>query len=143
MNSTTSITATSPGGVGAVDVTVSTPGGTSTASPLDVFTYGYGYSLAAGDGGVFSYGEAKFSGSHADAPLAKPIVGLAATPDGKGYWLAAGDGGVFSYGEAKFCWLPRRRYLSPSRSWAWQPPPTGRATGRHWVDGGVFTYGDA
>ena len=31
-----------------------------------------------------------------------PIVGMAATPDGKGYWLVASDGGIFSYGDAKF-----------------------------------------
>ena len=35
-------------------------------------------------------------------PLNKPIVGIAATPDGGGYWLVASDGGVFSYGDATF-----------------------------------------
>jgi hypothetical protein len=34
--------------------------------------------------------------------LTAPVVGIAATPDGKGYWLMAGDGGVFSFGDAKF-----------------------------------------
>jgi hypothetical protein len=34
--------------------------------------------------------------------LNKPVVGMAATPDGKGYWLVASDGGIFSYGEALF-----------------------------------------
>ena len=28
--------------------------------------------------------------------LNQPIVGMAATPDGKGYWLVASDGGIFS-----------------------------------------------
>ena len=32
----------------------------------------------------------------------QPVVGIAATPDGKGYWLAASDGGVFTYGDAGF-----------------------------------------
>ena len=32
--------------------------------------------------------------------LRVPIVGMAATPDGKGYWLAGHDGGVFSFGDA-------------------------------------------
>ncbi len=32
----------------------------------------------------------------------QPIVGMAATPDGKGYWLVAADGGIFSYGDAVF-----------------------------------------
>ena len=34
--------------------------------------------------------------------LNKPIVGMAATPDGKGYWLVASDGGIFNYGDAGF-----------------------------------------
>ncbi len=39
VNSPTSITATSPSGSGVVDVTVTTPLGTSTAGPADKFTY--------------------------------------------------------------------------------------------------------
>ncbi|HEY1826438.1 MAG TPA: hypothetical protein VGF87_00375 [Acidimicrobiales bacterium] len=35
-------------------------------------------------------------------PLNKPIVGMAATPDGKGYWLVASDGGIFSFGDAPY-----------------------------------------
>ena len=35
-------------------------------------------------------------------PLNKPIVGMAATPDGGGYWLVASDGGIFTYGDAGF-----------------------------------------
>ena len=37
--SDTSITADSPAGTGTVDVTVTTPGGTSATSPADQFTY--------------------------------------------------------------------------------------------------------
>ena len=32
----------------------------------------------------------------------KPIVGMAATPDGGGYWLVASDAGVFTFGDAVF-----------------------------------------
>ena len=32
--------------------------------------------------------------------LNKPIVGMAATPDGQGYWLVAADGGIFTFGDA-------------------------------------------
>ena len=39
VNSTTQITATSPAGIGTVDVTVTTPGGTSATSTADQFTY--------------------------------------------------------------------------------------------------------
>jgi hypothetical protein len=40
VNSTTQITATSPSGIGTVDVTVTTPGGTSAINSGDRFTYG-------------------------------------------------------------------------------------------------------
>ena len=40
VNSATQITATSPAGIGTVDVTVTTPGGTSATSSADRFTYG-------------------------------------------------------------------------------------------------------
>jgi hypothetical protein len=35
-------------------------------------------------------------------PLNRPIVGMAATPDGGGYWLVASDGGIFTFGNAQF-----------------------------------------
>ncbi|MGD0394689.1 MAG: N-acetylmuramoyl-L-alanine amidase, partial [Acidimicrobiales bacterium] len=34
--------------------------------------------------------------------LNRPVVGMAAAPDGKGYWLVASDGGIFSFGDAPF-----------------------------------------
>ncbi len=33
---------------------------------------------------------------------AAPVVGIAATPDGKGYWRVGADGGVFGFGDAVF-----------------------------------------
>jgi hypothetical protein len=56
----------------------------------------------ASDGGIFSFGDAPFLGSTGAMTLNKPIVGMAATPDGKGYWLVASDGGIFSFGDAPF-----------------------------------------
>ena len=44
---------------------------------------GDGYWLAAADGGVFSFGDAKFLGSTGGAHLVQPVVGMAtvgATP---------------------------------------------------------------
>ena len=60
-----------------------------------------GYRLAAADGGVFSFC-APFYGSMGGHPLNRPIVGMAATPDGGGYWLVAADGGIFTFGDAGF-----------------------------------------
>src|SRR6266513_2215722 len=61
-----------------------------------------GYWFVAADGGIFSYGDAPFYGSTGAIRLAKPIVGMAATPTGRGYWFVASDGGIFNYGDAQF-----------------------------------------
>ena len=63
---------------------------------------GNGYWFVASDGGIFSFGDAKFFGSTGNVKLAKPITAMAATPTGKGYWFTASDGGIFSFGDAKF-----------------------------------------
>ena len=59
--------------------------------------------------------------------LNKPIVGMAATPDGQGYWLVASDGGIFSFGDAPF-------YGSIGRHPA-EPPDRGhgRDADRRWI----------
>ena len=44
----------------------------------------------------------RFYGSMGGHPLNQPVVGMAATPDGKGYWLVAADGGIFAFGDARF-----------------------------------------
>ena len=42
--------------------------------------------------------------AHPAAALAvnRPVVGMAATPDGRGYWMVASDGGIFAFGDAHF-----------------------------------------
>jgi hypothetical protein len=57
---------------------------------------------AAADGGVFSFGAAKYLGGMGGKHLAAPIMGIDATRSGKGYWLVGKDGGVFSFGDAAF-----------------------------------------
>ena len=98
--------------------------------------------MVASDGGIFSEGGAPFAGSTGGMELNKPIVGMAATPDGKGYWLAASDGGIFNYGDAAFYGstggLPLNK---PIVSIAATPDGKG-----YWLvasDGGIFSYGDA
>ena len=61
-----------------------------------------GYWEVASDGGIFAFGTANFYGSMGGKPLNKPIVGMAATPDGGGYWEVASDGGIFAFGDAQF-----------------------------------------
>ena len=75
-------------------------------------------------------------------PLNEPIVGMAATADGRGYWLVASDGGVFAYGDAQFSGSAGATHLNePIVGMA----PTADGDG-YWLvasDGGVFAYGDA
>jgi len=63
-----------------------------------------GYWLAGTNGAVYSCGNAPFFGSLVTLGVtpAKPIVGIAATPDGEGYWLVGSDGGLFAFGDAGF-----------------------------------------
>jgi len=61
-----------------------------------------GYWFVAGDGGIFSFGDATFAGSTGNLKLNQPIVGMAPTPTGRGYWFVAADGGIFSFGDAAF-----------------------------------------
>jgi hypothetical protein len=58
--------------------------------------------LAAADGGIFAFGDARYFGSLSTTTLHEAVVGIAPTPDGAGYWLAAADGGVFAFGDATF-----------------------------------------
>ena len=154
-----SIVAASPVGVGlgAVDIVVTAPGGTSATSPADQFVFtqsapprvvamaatsdSNGYGLASSDGRVFPFGDAAFYGSPASLGLDKPIVGMADTPD-PGYWLVAADGGIFAYGDARFFGSRGGQPLN------W--PIVGMAAtpdgGGDWLvaaDGGIFAYGDA
>ncbi|MFN8036893.1 MAG: M23 family metallopeptidase [Acidimicrobiia bacterium] len=101
-----------------------------------------GYWVLGRDGGVFSYGDAKFHGSTGAITLNRPIVGMAATPTGNGYWLVASDGGIFAYGDAKYHGSTGAITLNrPIVGMA--PTPTGNG---YWLvasDGGIFAYGDA
>jgi hypothetical protein len=103
---------------------------------------GKGYWLVASDGGIFTYGDAHYYGSHGASPLNKPIVGMAATPDGKGYWLVASDGGIFTYGDATYHGSTGAIHLNqPIIGMA--PTPDG---GGYWLeaaDAGSFTEGNA
>jgi hypothetical protein len=56
----------------------------------------------ASDGGIFSFGDAKYYGAMGGKPLSRPVVGIASTPSGLGYWEVASDGGIFSFGDASF-----------------------------------------
>jgi hypothetical protein len=114
-------------------------------SSCDIGAYEYvhqGYWMDASDGGIFSFGNAQFYGSMGGKPLNKPVVGMAATSDGRGYWLVASDGGIFNYGDASFGGSMGGKPLNaPMVGVAGMPD-----NGGYWTvasDGGIFTFGDA
>ena len=77
-------------------------------------------------------------GQHLNAP----VVGLAATPDGKGYWEVASDGGIFSFGDAAFAGsVGGQRLNEPVVGLA--ATPDGKGYWEVASDGGIFGYGDA
>ncbi len=61
-----------------------------------------GYWLVASDGGIFSFGDARYSGSASAMRLNAVITAIAVTSTAKGYWLVGGDGGMFTFGDARF-----------------------------------------
>jgi L,D-peptidoglycan transpeptidase YkuD (ErfK/YbiS/YcfS/YnhG family)/ribosomal protein L24E len=103
---------------------------------------GKGYWVAASNGAVYAFGDARSYGSMAGTTLQQPVVGMAATPDGKGYWLVASDGGIFAFGDAKFHGSMGNRTLNkPIVGMAATPDGKG-----YWLvasDGGIFAFGDA
>ena len=100
-----------------------------------------GYWLDDTKGGVYTFGDAPFDGSTGNLALNKPIVGMAATPDGGGYWLVASDGGIFTFGDATF--------YGSTGNIALNKPIVGMVPthdgGGYWLvasDGGIFSFGD-
>ena len=101
-----------------------------------------GYRLVASDGGIFSFGGARYFGSTGGMHLNRPIVDMASTISDNGYWLVASDGGVFSFGDARFFGSTggirlHRPIVGMTTT------PTGRG---YWLvasDGGIFSFGDA
>ena len=87
------------------------------------------------------FGSAGVGANAVSSPNA-PVVGMAATPDGRGYWLAGSDGGIFSFGNAAFYGsVGSLRLNAPIVAMASTPDGKG-----YWLvarDGGVFDYGDA
>ena len=101
-----------------------------------------GYWIVASDGGIFSFGVAPFFGSTGALDLNRPVVGMAATPDGAatGWWPATAASS------------PSGTPIStdrPAPSTLNQPVVGMAATPEgsgYWLvasDGGIFSFGDA
>ncbi|MGP8059556.1 MAG: IPT/TIG domain-containing protein [Acidimicrobiales bacterium] len=101
VTSDTSMTVTAPPhGAGIVDVTVTSPRGTSSTSSGDQFAYP-GYDLAGADGGVFVFPVGQSSGFYGSLPglgvKVSNIVGIVPTNHFTGYDLVGSDGGAFVF----------------------------------------------
>jgi hypothetical protein len=96
--------------------------------------------MVASDGGVFTFGDARFHGSMGGAHLNQPVISMALTPNGRGYWLAASDGGVFTFGAQFFGSMGAIRLNRPIVGI--EPSPTGHGYLLVASEGGIFTFGD-
>jgi len=95
----------------------------------------------ASDGGIFTFGDARFEGSAASTRLARPVVGMALDSATGGYWLVASDGGIFAF-DAPFDGSGGNRPVHGTVvGMAASPGGAG-----YWLvasDGGVFCFGAA
>ena len=100
-----------------------------------------GYRFVASDGGIFSFGDAKFYGSMGGKRLNAPIVGMAEDPATGGYWFVASDGGIFSFNAPFYGSMGGKHLNAPIVGMA--STPNG---GGYWFvasDGGIFSFGNA
>jgi hypothetical protein len=120
---------------------------------VSVIATSHGYWLVGSDGGIFTFGSAKFWGSTGNLVLQRPVVGMTPSRDQNGYWLVASDGGVFTFGDLNFYGSIPGIGLHPAGSGlpnSLAAPvvgivPTADGGGYFMVasDGGVFSFGDA
>lgn len=66
---------------------------------------GDGYRLLGIDGGVLTYGAARFAGS-AYGMTESFASQMVTTASGKGYWIVTADGSMYSFGDAPFFGVP-------------------------------------
>ena len=105
---------------------------------------GQGYLFFAADGGVFAFGDAKFSGSLPGLGVhVSDIVGIASTRDGKGYWMVGADGGLFAFGDARFVGSLPGLGVHVSDIVGIAAAPSGNGYLMVGSDGGVFAFGTA
>ncbi|HUJ66055.1 MAG TPA: SpoIID/LytB domain-containing protein, partial [Acidimicrobiales bacterium] len=101
-----------------------------------------GYEIALSNGGIYTYGGAGFYGSARGKNPPSPIVGMAATPDGRGYWLVLSDGGIYTFGDAGFYGSARGTTPAPTVVGI-----TATADGGGYLlvasNGEIYSYGDS
>jgi ribosomal protein L24E len=106
-------------------------------------TTGNGYWLLGSDGGVFTFGDARYKGSTGAMRLGAPIISMAAAPSGAGYWLVARDGGVFSFGVPFYGSAPGMGLCTTPSGMQIRPTYSGHGYYVVAANGRVLTFGDA
>ena len=134
---------------GTSTLVVSAPPSAASSTPSNQ----HGYWLVGSDGGIFTFGAAKFYGSTGALTLQRPVVGITPTANDGGYWLVASDGGIFSFGNAGYYGSIPGLGFAPAGSTnpeRLNAPivgmvPSADGAGYFMVasDGGVFAFGDA
>ncbi len=92
------------------------------------------------DGGVLSWGDARFHGTAGGRTFSAPVLGVVATPTGRGYWVFTGGGEVIPIGDA-FSAGNASGVSSPIVAMA--PTPSGRGYVLLERDGTIHAKGDA
>jgi hypothetical protein len=137
------------GGTGGGTTTTSTNGsGTTTTTDVPTSTTvpvsgpSGGYRVVTSAAQVSAFGATSSAGPSGAPGLNRPIVGLAADPNGTGYWLVGADGGIFNFGGAGF--------FGSIGGLGLNAPIVGMASSSdgsgYWLvgaDGGIFATGDA
>jgi hypothetical protein len=125
-----------------------TPVGSHTGKPLVAPVVGMvpsgddgGYFMVGGDGGVFTFGDARFEGSCPDIGGCSGAA-VAVMPDatGNGYWLVTTTGHVYNFGDAPALGSP-----GPQSTLVTSAVRTPDGLGYYvlFANGTVTTYGDA
>jgi len=99
-----------------------------------------GLLAVAADGGIFSFGDAKFFGSMGGSHLNAPITGMAASATGNGYWMVGRTGSV----QLRRCQFYGSMGGPPSTiGGGMAASPGGLGYVMVATDGGVFAFGNA
>ena len=102
---------------------------------------GGGYFMVASDGGVFSFGDARFEGSCPGiGGCAGKAVAVAPDASGNGYWVVTSTGNVYTFGDAPYFGAP-----GPQSSAITSMVRTPNGQG-YWIldaNGQVFPFGNA
>ena len=140
-------------GTAAGELTFDAPAPPPTPPPTPTPVAQHGYWLVGGDGGIFTFGAARFFGSTGNLTLQRPVVGITPTASRDGYWLVASDGGIFAFGDSSFYGSIPGLGIAPAGAGTGRklsapivgmvPSTDSRGYFMIGADGGVFAFGDA